>query len=98
MMKIYEMTNLGLLYHFVGMRIVQSHNGIFINQKKYALALLEKFGLKDCKPVSVPNWMNDKLKKDDGSEPTDETVYRQLVRSLLCITATRPYIIFAASL
>ncbi|CAL9002065.1 unnamed protein product [Prunus brigantina] len=50
----YEMTDLGLLYHFLGMAVIQIETCIFINQKKYALTLLSKFGLKQCKPVSTP--------------------------------------------
>lgn len=73
------MTDLGLLYHFLGIGIVQSHNGIFINKKKYALALLENFGLKDCKPISTP-LVNDKL-KNDGSEPANETIYKQFLHT-----------------
>lgn len=54
MMQKYEMTYLGLVYHFLGMRIQQSEHGIFIKQNKYALDLLEKYGLKDCKPMNTP--------------------------------------------
>ncbi|KAM1956982.1 hypothetical protein ACFX15_002531 [Malus domestica] len=98
MMRIYDMIDLGLLYHFLKMRILQSESGIFINQRKYTVSLLQKFGLKDCKSVSTPLLVNDKLKKDDESEKTYENVYRQLVGSLLYLTATKPYIMFVASL
>ncbi|VVA35449.1 PREDICTED: Retrovirus-related Pol poly from transposon, partial [Prunus dulcis] len=38
------------------------------------------------------------LSKEDGSDHADEKVYRQIVGSLLYLTATRPDIMFAASL
>ncbi|XP_050144068.1 uncharacterized protein LOC126619695 [Malus sylvestris] len=61
------------------------------DKKKYALALMDKFGLKDdFKPVSIPLLVNEKLKKKDGSEPADEALYRQMVGSLLYLTTTRP--------
>lgn len=41
---------------------------IFINQKKYDHALLDKFGLKDCKSVCIPLAMNEKLKREDDSD------------------------------
>lgn len=69
-----------------------------MNQEKYASTLLEKFGLKDCKPVSIPLAVNGKMKKDDQSEYADEAVYREIVRSLLYVTAKGPNIMFAASL
>ncbi|VVA41300.1 PREDICTED: Retrovirus-related Pol poly from transposon, partial [Prunus dulcis] len=95
MMRRYEMTDLGLLYHFLGMAGIQTESCIFINQKKYALTLLDKFGLKQCKPVSTPLVATEKLCKDDGSDPADESEYRQIVGSLLYLTATRPDIMFA---
>ncbi|CAL8993818.1 unnamed protein product, partial [Prunus brigantina] len=98
MMRRYEMTDLGLLYHFLGMAVIQTESCIFINQKKYARLCLSKFGLKQCKPVSTPLVASEKLCKDDGSEPADENEYRQMVGSLLYLTATRPDIMFAACL
>ncbi|KAI5355814.1 hypothetical protein L3X38_008709 [Prunus dulcis] len=98
MMKRYEMTDLGLLQHFLGLGVIQAESYIFLHQKKYARTLLDKFGLKDCKAVSTPLAMNEKLSKEDGSEQADEKVYRQIVGSLLYLTATRPDIMFAASL
>ncbi|XP_050117636.1 uncharacterized mitochondrial protein AtMg00810-like [Malus sylvestris] len=89
MMKRYEMTDLGLLYHFLGIGVIQEASTIFIHQRKYAETLLEKFGLKGCKPVSTPLIANEKLKKDDGSEPADASLYKSLVGSLLYLTATR---------
>lgn len=94
----YEMTDLELLYHFLGMAVIQTENNIFISQKKYALTLLNKFGLQQCKPLSIPLVTSDKLCIDNGSEPADENQYRQIVGNLLNLIATRLDIIFAASL
>ncbi|KAM1775099.1 hypothetical protein ACFX12_044389 [Malus domestica] len=98
MMKRYEMTDLGLLHHFLGIGVIQEASSIFIHQKKYAKTLLEKFGLKGCKPVSTPLIANEKLKKKDGSEPADVSLYKSIVGSLLYLTATRPDLMFSASL
>ncbi|CAL2238017.1 unnamed protein product [Prunus armeniaca] len=98
MMEHYEMTDLGVLHHFLGMGVIQSKQRIFLHQKKYGQKLVEKFGLKDCKIVATPLAMNEKLSKNDGSEAADEGEYRQIVGSLLYLTATRPDIMFAASL
>ncbi|KAB2603157.1 hypothetical protein D8674_004162 [Pyrus ussuriensis x Pyrus communis] len=98
MMQHYEMTDLGLLHHFLGMGIVQTKKSIFIHQKKYAMKLLEKFGLQGCKSVGTPLVANERLCKNDGSEAADESEYRKLVGSLLYLTATRPDIMFGTSL
>ena len=47
MMQRYEMTDLGLLHHFLGMWIIQTDQGIFIHQGKYVKSLLMKFGLEN---------------------------------------------------
>ena len=98
MMRQYEMTNLGLLHHFLGLGVIQTDSYIFLHQQKYAKTLLDKFGFKDCKSIATPLVVNEKLSKMDGSEQADESLYRQIVGSLLYLTATRPYIMFAASL
>ncbi|KAB2602155.1 hypothetical protein D8674_003160 [Pyrus ussuriensis x Pyrus communis] len=98
MMQHYEMTDLGLLHHFLGMGIVQTKKSIFIHQKKYAMKMLEKFGLQGCKSVGTPLAANERLCKNDGSEAADESEYRKLVGSLLYLTATRPDIMFGTSL
>ncbi|CAL8176394.1 unnamed protein product [Prunus armeniaca] len=98
MMKQYEMTDLGLLHHFMGLGVIQTETYIFLHQKKYAKTLLDMFGFKDCKSIATPLAVNEKLSKQDGSEQADESLYRQVVGSLLYLTATRPDIMFVASL
>ncbi|CAL9018208.1 unnamed protein product, partial [Prunus brigantina] len=98
MMQKYEMTDLGLLHHFLGMGVLQTENGVFIHQSKYAKSLLVKFGLEDCKSVTIPLPTGERLKKVDGSDLADEGLFRKIVGSLLYLTATRPDIMFAASL
>ncbi|KAI5348230.1 hypothetical protein L3X38_001117 [Prunus dulcis] len=98
MMQHYEMTDLGLLHHFLGMGVEQTDKHIFIHQKKYAMKILEKFGMRDCKSVAIPLVVNEKLCREDGSEAADENEFRQIVGSLLYLTATRPDVMFASSL
>ncbi|KAM1496365.1 hypothetical protein ACFXTO_030979 [Malus domestica] len=98
MMSKYEMTDLGLLHHFLGMGVIQTKECIFIHQRNYALSFLKKFGLQNCKSVSTPLVPSDKLRREDGSGNADEAQYRQIVGSLLYLTATRPDIMYAACL
>ncbi|XP_068322500.1 uncharacterized protein [Pyrus communis] len=98
MMTKYEMTDLGLLHHFLGMGVIQTHTSIFIHQRKYDASLLNKFGLSECKSVATPLVTTEKLSKDDGSGPANEEQYRKIVGSLLYLTATRPDVMYAASL
>lgn len=98
MLKVFEMSDLGEMKFFLGMEIAQSSEGIFLSQKKYALNLLKKFKLDKCKPVATPRVVNEKLMKDDSEEREDPKLYRSLIGSLLYLTASRPDVMFAASL
>ena len=98
MMQKYEMSDLGLLNHFLGMEIYQDDGGVFICQEKYVEKILKNFDMSECKPKDTPLVVNEKLVKEDGSSKMDATLYRSLVGKLLYLTATRPDIMFAASL
>ncbi|KAK2398761.1 putative mitochondrial protein [Trifolium repens] len=98
MMKKYEMSDLGLLHHFLGIEVYQDEYGVFICQKRYAENILKKFGMYGCKPVDIPLVVNEKLKKEDGGRLVDASMYRSLVGSLFYLTASRPDLMFAASL
>lgn len=98
MMKRYEMSDMGLLHHFLGMEIYQENDGVFICQRKYANNILKKFGMGDCNPTLIPLVVNEKMKKEDGEKKIDASIYRSMVGSLLYLCATRPDIMFASSM
>jgi hypothetical protein len=45
MKKEFAMSDLGKMKYFLGVEVIQDHYGIFINQKKYAHEVLERFGM-----------------------------------------------------
>ena len=98
MMKEYEMTDLGLMRYFLGIQVQQSNGEIFISQEKYLEDLLKKFRMSNCKPVTTPLSLNEKLQLNDGSEKVDATAYRKLVGSLNYLTHTRPDIVYSVNL
>ncbi|RVW50135.1 Retrovirus-related Pol polyprotein from transposon RE1 [Vitis vinifera] len=98
MLKVFEMTDLGLMSYFLGMEVKQDHDGVFISQKKYAKEILNKFHMDDCKRTSTPMNQKEKFSKDDGTEKVDESQYRSLIGCLMYLTATRPDIMFSVSL
>ncbi|GJU98483.1 retrovirus-related pol polyprotein from transposon TNT 1-94 [Tanacetum coccineum] len=69
--------------------------GIFINQSKFALEILKKFGMDSCDPVDTP--MVDRLKLDEDPLGilVDQTRFRSMVGSLMYLTASRPDLVFA---
>lgn len=47
----FEIKDLGTLKYFLGMEFARSKEGIFVNQCKYVLDLLNETGLLGCKPT-----------------------------------------------
>ncbi|GJZ74785.1 retrovirus-related pol polyprotein from transposon TNT 1-94 [Tanacetum coccineum] len=75
--------------------IFSNEMSIFINQSKFALEILKKFGMDSCDPVDTP--MVDRLKLDEDplGIPVDQTRFRSMVGSLMYLTASRPDLVFA---
>ncbi|KAG5254074.1 Retrovirus-related polyprotein from transposon [Salix suchowensis] len=97
-MKIFKMTDLGLMTYFLGMEIKQEDNEVFICQRKYAKEILKKFHMEDCKAMTTPMNPNESLSKDDGAEKVEEGYFRSMIGCLMYLTTTRPNILFAASI
>nr|GEZ62188.1 Gag-Pol polyprotein [Tanacetum cinerariifolium] len=47
----FEMSMMGEMTFFLGLQVNQSPCGIFINQSKYVLEILKKYGMESCNPV-----------------------------------------------
>ncbi|GJT93733.1 retrovirus-related pol polyprotein from transposon TNT 1-94 [Tanacetum coccineum] len=59
----FQMLMMGQISFFLGLQVSQSPRGIFINQSKFAVEILKKFGMDLCNPVDTP--MVDRLKLDE---------------------------------
>ncbi|XP_070003229.1 uncharacterized mitochondrial protein AtMg00810-like [Nicotiana sylvestris] len=94
----FDMTDLGRMRYFLGLEVYQRSDGIFITQKKYALEVLQKFGMDKSNFVHNPIVPGFKLMKDADGIKVDKTYYKQIIGSLMYLTATRPDMIFAVSL
>nr|GEZ05322.1 putative reverse transcriptase, RNA-dependent DNA polymerase [Tanacetum cinerariifolium] len=58
------------------LQVYQFSNGIFINQSKYILDILKRFGMENCDTVPTPMVEQAKLKLDLVGKPVDHTDYR----------------------
>ena len=65
-------------------------DGISLRQGKYAVDILNRFGMMDCKAMPTTMALNLNLLSDASSESVDATMYRQMIRSLMYLTNTRP--------
>jgi transposase InsO family protein len=93
----FEMKDLGPMHYFLGLEVWQSPEKIFLNQGKYAVEILKKFDMLECKSMATPMETNLKLLVDTSSELVDATLYRQIIGSLMYLTNTRPDICFVVN-
>ncbi|GJX54099.1 retrotransposon protein, putative, ty1-copia subclass [Tanacetum coccineum] len=69
--------------------------GIFINQSKYALKSLKKYGFDTCDPVDTLMVEKSKLDEDKEGKAGDPSHYRGMIGTLLYLIASRPDLQFA---
>ena len=96
----FNVKDLGDLHYFLGVKVEQYKDGsIWIGQPTYTSNILEKFGMKEAKPMGTPVSTDLKLvKAKDSDELFDEATFRSAVGSLQYLsTMTRPDITYAVS-
>nr|GEY16249.1 putative ribonuclease H-like domain-containing protein [Tanacetum cinerariifolium] len=91
----FQMSSMSELTFFLSLQVKQKPDGIFINQDKYVAEILRKFGLTDGKSASTPIYTEKPLLKDPDGEDVDVHTYRSMIGSLMYLTSSRPYIMFA---
>ena len=55
------MKDLGELYYLLGIEVIKTPKGIWLSHRQYGLDMLSKYGMADCKPISMPLDVNAKL-------------------------------------
>ncbi|GJY45423.1 retrotransposon protein, putative, unclassified [Tanacetum coccineum] len=75
-------------------KIFSCPRGIFLNQLKYALESLKKYGMESSNPVDTPIVEKSKLDEDTQGKAVDPTHYRGMVGTLMYLTASRPNLTF----
>ncbi|GKE58764.1 retrovirus-related pol polyprotein from transposon TNT 1-94, partial [Tanacetum coccineum] len=90
----FQMSMMVQMSFFLGLHVSQNPGGIFINQPKFTLEILKKFGMDSCDPVDTP--MVDRLKLDEDPLGilVDQTRFHSTVGSLMYLTASRPDLVF----
>ena len=91
----FEMKDLGLMHYFLGLEVWQRDECFFIGQGKYAMEILKRFRMVDCKPMSIHLVSNWRKIDASGSDRFDPTLYCQLIKSLMYLVNTQPDISFA---
>jgi hypothetical protein len=91
----FQMSDLGLLFFYLGIEVHQGNSGITLRQTAYAKCVVELAGLTDCNPALTLMEERLKLSRDSTTEEVDATQYQRLVRSLCYLTHTRPDLAFS---
>nr|GEY14993.1 retrovirus-related Pol polyprotein from transposon TNT 1-94 [Tanacetum cinerariifolium] len=94
----FEMSMMGEMTFFLGLQVNQSPCGIFINQSKYLLEILKKYGMESCDPTGTPMEIKDKPDLDQNGTLVDATKYRSMIGALMYLTSSRPDIVHATYL
>ncbi|GJU62888.1 retrovirus-related pol polyprotein from transposon TNT 1-94 [Tanacetum coccineum] len=90
----FQMSMMGKLSFFLGLQISQSPRGIFLNQSKYALESLKKYGMETCEPADTLMVDKYKLDEDPQGKAVDPTRYRGMIGTLMYLTSSRPDLVF----
>jgi hypothetical protein len=70
-------------------------DGLLLTQEKYALDLLKRVGMSNCKPIATPLSTSEKFVHEGiPLGANDATDYRSVVGALQYLTLTRPDIAF----
>ncbi|GKA29368.1 retrovirus-related pol polyprotein from transposon TNT 1-94 [Tanacetum coccineum] len=69
--------------------------GILLNQSKYALEIIKKYGMETRDPVDTPMVKKSKLDADSQRKEVDPTRYRRMIGSLVYLTASQPDLVFS---
>ncbi|GAA0165161.1 hypothetical protein LIER_20633 [Lithospermum erythrorhizon] len=76
------MTDMGMMRYFLGLEVLQTRDGIFISQKKFACDILKKFRMMNSKPVTTPIVERMKLSRDEQEKNVNVTAYKSFIGSL----------------
>nr|GEU77982.1 hypothetical protein [Tanacetum cinerariifolium] len=90
----FKISMMGRISFYLGLQISQSLRGIFLNQSKYALKSLKKYGMDSSDPVDTPMVEKSKLDEDLQRKAVDPTHYHRMVGTLMYLTASRPNLTF----
>ena len=85
------------MHYFLDMEVWQNVHEISLGQGKYAVEILKRFKMMDCKSMTTPMTSNLKLLSVASSETVDAMMYRQMICSLMYLTNMRPDICFAVN-
>jgi hypothetical protein len=98
MSREFEMSMMGELSFFLGLKIKQTREGTFVHQGKCTKDVLKKFDMGKAKPLSMPMSTTTALDANEEGEAIDQKEYHSMIGFLLYLMVMRPYIHFSVCL
>lgn len=75
--------------YFLGIEVIRISKGIWLSQRWYTLDMLSKYGMADCKPISMPLDVNANMSAHMADVLKNVTICRKTVGSLIYLAITR---------
>eukprot|EP00253_Pinus_taeda_P027624 PITA_27624 len=93
----FEMKDMGLVHHFLGLEVWQGDGELFASQVKYATKILQRFHMESCEPMDMLLATNWRKENATSGEEVHSTIYRQCMGSLMYFVNTRPDLCYAVN-
>jgi hypothetical protein len=93
----FKMKDIDMMHYFLGLEVWQKPWVIFLRKGKYAVEILKRFQMEDCKLMATPMITNPRKVKPLDSDLVDRALYKQLIGSLMYLVNTRSNICFAVN-
>ena len=74
----FNMTNLSKMRYLIGLEVLQKSNSVLISHKKYALEVLQRFGMDKSNYVHNSIVLGCKLVKDESGVKVDKTHFKRI--------------------
>jgi hypothetical protein len=75
----FDMKHLGLMHYYLGLEVWKKRGEVFLGQGKYALKIIKKIGMMDCKSMATPMTTDIRKVRESVSDPVDMSLYQQLI-------------------
>ncbi|XP_071740961.1 uncharacterized protein [Rutidosis leptorrhynchoides] len=79
-------------------KVDPKEKGIFLHQSKYVADILSRFKMENERIAKNPLSVNHEITPKNTGAKVNPTIYRAIIGSLMYLTASRPYIMFATCL